>query len=130
MDIQRYPLCWLDGKPRTAAPQFSRFRITFVAARNAALDEIFAMGGKDIIISSNIETERDGLPYPEGAAPEDGGVAIYFMLNDKQYCFACDQWKGISDNLYAIAKTVHALRGIERWMGQESMNQVLSPFQI
>ena len=28
---------------------------------------------------------------------------------------ACDKWDSIRDNLHAVAKTIEALRGIDRW---------------
>jgi hypothetical protein len=31
-------------------------------------------------------------------------------------CFACDRWDSVGDNVYAITKTIKALRGIERWV--------------
>lgn len=43
-----------------------------------------------------------------------GGVAVYFTLKGQQFCFACDHWDEIKDNMQAIHKTIEALRGIER----------------
>jgi hypothetical protein len=45
----------------------------------------------------------------------DTGVAIYFIRKGKQMCIHCDRWDRVEDNIHAIAKTIEAMRGIERW---------------
>lgn len=78
------------------------------------------MGGSHLVISTNIELRRDGLPHAGRREPSDKGVAVYFDYRRRPICFACDRWDRIGDNIYAIAKTIDALRGIERW-GSGSM---------
>jgi hypothetical protein len=43
-------------------------------------------------------------------------------------CFACDRWDRIGDNIYAIAKTIEALRGIERWRSGSMVEQAFTGF--
>ncbi len=43
-------------------------------------------------------------------------------------CFACDKWDQVEDNLYAIAKTIEALRGIERWGTGDMVEQAFTGF--
>lgn len=71
---------------------------------------------------------QDGFPYPKQALPADKGVAIYFTLNSRQMCFACDRWDKVQDNIYAIAMTIEALRGIERWGSGSMVEQAFTGF--
>jgi hypothetical protein len=42
-------------------------------------------------------------------------VALYFALKEKPVVLACDKWRRVADNIWAIAKHIEALRGQERW---------------
>jgi len=113
-----FPLCWPDGRPRTAPMNrcHARFKTSFAAARSNLLREIKLLGGSDCIFSSDIPRRQDGLPYAD-AKPKSGdpGIAAYFNRKGKQLCFACDRYLTVDDNMHAIALTVQALRGIARW---------------
>lgn len=113
-----FPLCWPEGRPRTApsARRHATFRTSFAKARSNLIHQISLLGGKDCIFSSDIPRRRDGLPYA-GARPASGdpGIAAYFTRHGKQLCFACDRYLTVDDNMHAIALTVEALRGISRW---------------
>ena len=113
--IDAYPLHWPFSKQRTKKPQASRFDTKFAKARDELMKEILMLGGMQPILSSNIPLKRDGLPYAGQKEPDDRGVAIYFMLYARQYCFACDRWDKVGDNIQAVRHTIAALRGIERW---------------
>lgn len=113
--IDAFPLHWPFGKPRANKPQPSRFEVKFAKARDELMKEILMLGGKQPILSSNIPLKKDGLPYAGQKEPEDRGVAVYFMLYGRQYCFACDRWDKVGDNIQAARHTIAALRGIERW---------------
>lgn len=43
--------------------------------------------------------------------------------------FACDKYNRSEDNIYAIAKTVDAMRGIERWGASDMMERAFSGFK-
>jgi hypothetical protein len=86
------------------------------------------MGGSSLIISTNIELRRDGLPYAGRREPTDKGVAVYFEYRKRPMCFACDRWDRIGDNIYAVAKTIEALRGIERWGSGSMVEQAFTGF--
>ena len=74
----------------------------------------------DVIISTNIRLRLDGRPYSGQREPEDSGVAVYFKLDKIQYCFPCDKWDRVADNIAAIASHLGAMRGMERWGVGES----------
>jgi hypothetical protein len=86
------------------------------------------MGGAQLVISTNIELRRDRLPYANRREPSDKGVAVYFDYKRRPMCFACDRWDRIGDNIYAIAKTIEALRGIERWGSGSMVEQAFTGF--
>lgn len=112
---EAYPLQWPLGKPRTARPERSRFDVSASLARDCLFDEVKKMGGKNIVVSSNVKLRLDGLPYASQKEPDDRGVAVYFTYKGNQVCFACDRWDLVKDNMQAIRHTINALRGIARW---------------
>jgi hypothetical protein len=70
-----------------------------------------------------VQLRQDGLPYANRRAPSDTGAAVYFSYKGRQMCFACDKWQDVYDNIYAISKTIEALRGIERWGAGDMVEQ-------
>jgi hypothetical protein len=125
---EAFPLHWPEGWPRTKTPQRSRFDATMADARDGLFAEIHRMGGSYPVLSSNLELRRDGLPYAVQREPNDAGVAVYFMRKGKQMVFACDRWDRARDNMRAIAKTIEAMRGIERWGASDMMERAFSAF--
>lgn len=128
---QAYPLHWPDGWPRTPQHrrQRSRFDTTFGIARDGVLVQLERLGATQVVISTNIETRRDGLPYGKSREPEDVGVAVYFMLDGRQQCIPCDKWDRAKDNLRAIERTIEALRGIERWGAKDMVQAAFRGFE-
>lgn len=126
-----FPLSWPAGQPRTRSPQRSRFDVSFEKARKELTSEIERMGGHYVVISTNLPLRRDGYPYAN-ARPDNGdnGVAVYFEWKGKQMTFACDKWDVVGDNIWAIEKTIYAIRGIERWGASDMMERAFSAFQM
>jgi hypothetical protein len=131
MGIDAYPLCWPEGWKRSATRKRSKFKAAFGFARDSLFRELKLLGVRDynVIISSNIPLRRDGIPYAGQSNPKDPGIAVYFRLKDKPMVLACDQYLDATDNLYAITKTVEALRGIERWGASDMMERSFTGFQ-
>lgn len=127
--MEAYPLQWPDGWPRTDRPKSARFDTSFVRARNNVLNELHLLGATGVVISSNIELRRDGLPYANTKQPDDRGMAVYFTLRGEQQCIPCDVWDRTEDNLQAIRLTVAALRGLERWGAKEMVNAAFRGFK-
>lgn len=127
--IESYPLRWPAGKPRAANPTYSQFGDRSIGTASDVLgNEVRRLDGRDMIISSNLRLRQDGLPYANQAQPQDRGVAVYFTYKGRQMCFACDRWDKIQDNIYAIALTVEALRGIGRWGSGDMVEQAFTGF--
>lgn len=125
---EAFPLHWPEGWPRTKSPTKSRFDVSFTESRDGLLAEVQRLGGRYIVISTDIETRQDGLPYANQRAPKDTGVAVYFERKGKQMVFACDRWNTVKDNMRAVAKTIEAIRGIERWGASEMLERAFSAF--
>lgn len=127
---QAYPLQWPNGVPRTPAYRRanSRFDATIATATADLLNEVRLMGGSLLVISTNVELRNDGMPYSSRKAPDDVGVAVYFQRRRKSLVFACDRWTDVGHNMRAIAKTIEALRGIERWGSADMVDQAFTGF--
>lgn len=120
--ITASPLYWPPHFPRTPGHrrERSRFQQTPGNARQHLIWEIERLGGRNIILSTNTELRRDGLPYASQRRLDDPGVAAWFTLGGVQQCIPCDRWHLIKDNMHAIELSIAALRGLDRW-GAKSM---------
>lgn len=128
---EAYPLYWPTGRPRTSPYRRARskFETTFARARDELVRELRLLGATNLVLSTNIALRRDGLPLAGQRQPDDPGVAVYFAKGQRQLCFACDRWDRVEDNIWAVCKTVDALRGIERWGTGDMVNAAFTGFQ-
>lgn len=126
---ESYPLYWPEGWKRTKFREHSRFKTGFGAARKLLFEELGRLGATGVILSTSIPLRNDGLPRanmrPDGGDP---GVAVYFKRAKKSMVFACDKYVDTCDNIYAIAKTIDAMRGIERWGASDMMERAFTGF--
>lgn len=126
--VQAFPLEWPAGWPRATAVQTSKFKTTTDKARKRLLEEIARMGGTAPIVSSNVPLRNDGHMRSD-REPVDAAVAVYFQREERGMVFACDRYDYVRDNLHALALTIEALRGIERWGASEMMERAFSGFK-
>jgi len=127
-----YPLTWPQGWKREPYPNRSRFsHPTIYASVKKVYHELqlFGVGDWNVIVSSNLHLRNDGLPRSNQREPEDRGVAIYFKYKDEQMVIACDTFDLVGCNLRAVAKTVEAMRGIDRWGCSELLNRAFTGFK-
>ena len=130
MSAEAYPLYWPQGWERSGNPEHSRFKTGFGAARNLLFEELVRMNARGVILSTNVPLRNDGLPRANVRPDEDdSGVAVYFQRDGKDMVFACDKFVQICDNIYAIAKTINAMRGIERWGASDMMERAFAGFK-
>lgn len=152
---EAYPLTWPDGFERTPAHkrerarfsqrgqhhgQFGSWQTTKPLTVAKALDRLrrevsaFTTSGHSwrirpdqVIVSTNIRTRQDGMPYSNAREPEDPGVAVYLELDGEPHVFPCDRWDRAADNIAAIAAHLGAMRGMERW-GVGDLKRVFAGF--
>lgn len=129
MNDKQYPLQWPMGWKRTQDPDWSRFKpgSTF-SETGDVLHELELLGATNIVVSSNMQYRADGLPYARQTV-DDTGVAVYFKLDGEEQCIPCDKWRLLEENLRAIAKTIEALRGLERWGAKDMVNAAFRGFK-
>ena len=128
--IDGYPLQYPVGKQRTIRPERARFGQHSVSqAINYLKDEVYRLGGKDLVISTNLVLTLTGIPKSGQRNPSDSGVAVYFKLKDKDQCFPCDRWDKVEHNIWAIYKSIEALRGLERWGAKDMVESAFKGFQ-
>jgi hypothetical protein len=132
MDSTRaYPLYWPEGWPRTESHNQKRAqfkdRSVFIA-RTVLADEVRKFGGTELIISSNLELKKDMTPRSGQRQPEDRGVAIFFKRDEIDMALACDVYFTVEDNLWALCRTLEALRQIERDGSPALINRAFKGF--
>ena len=127
--VEAYPLHWPSGWPRTKQRVRSSFKVTHGRALSNLTAELARLGARHVVVSSNVPLRRDGLPYANMRRPDDPGVAVYFTLNGRQQCIPCDRWWDVHENIQAIAKTVDALRGLERWGAKHMVDAAFRGFE-
>ena len=131
-----YPLHWPPGWKRSKHRLRSNFGqgtnrspLTHSRALSNLITELDRLKAKKVVLSTNLELRLDGLPMAGRRIIDDPGVVVYFELNKKEQCIPCDKWDRVEDNMHAIAKTIDALRGIERWGAKEMVDAAFSGFQ-
>lgn len=127
---QPFPLDWPPSWARTKNRETSSFSTGLAQTRDRCLNEIRKMGGIQIVITSNMPTRRDGLPYSTGdRGVVDPGVAVYWVGEKREErVIACDRWSRCNDNLHAITLSVAALRGLERWGSSSIVERAFAGF--
>lgn len=127
-DAAAFPLCWPEGWPRTKTKKNGLFKQTVYTATQNLTDQLARMGATQVILSTSIPLRRDGLPLSKPPVDGDHGAAVYFMRKKKPLCLACDQYFDIADNIQALAKTIEAMRGIERWGSTDLLDRAFTGF--
>jgi hypothetical protein len=129
---EAYPLTWPDAYKRTPANKRinSRFDQTMDKAQRFLREEISRLGGRELIVSTNIPVRRDGGLFADWMKRkiEDPGVAIYFKYKDKDISMCCDQYNRVWENIYALGKGIEALRGMERWGVSDFLERAFTGF--
>lgn len=129
---EAYPLYWPSNRQRTPSYKRSRarFKTTFGASVDFIINELRLLGARHPVISTNVQLRRDGLPSAAAGARNvyDPGVAVYFFYKERETCMACDRWDKVEDNIYAIGKSIEAMRGIARWGSGDMLEAAFAGF--
>lgn len=129
--MERYPLTWPEGWPRTLRRQTNaRFKTTFSAAHRNLLSELKRLGASAVVVSSWLPLKNNGEPRAESARMKltDPGVAVYFTLRARPMVMARDTYTSVHDNLHSIGHAIAHLRGLERHGGAVMMERAFSGF--
>lgn len=142
--LESFPLAWPLGRPRTPAGRRERAkfgtkvkderswsqtrRLTIDGATSRLRDTIGLLRASALVISTNLQLRRDGLPRSGQSEPSDPGVAVYFQLKARGYVVACDKWDRVADNIAAIAAHLEAMRAQDRW-GCGSLEQAFAGYK-
>ncbi len=130
METQRaYPLYWPESWPRSKYQKRARFGDHSVTEGRKMLEsQVRLFGGSALIISSNLELRLDGNPRSNQRQPLDRGVAIFFKRGKEEMALACDVYSTVEDNLWALCRTLDALRQIERDGSPALINRAFKGF--
>lgn len=133
--VEAFPLYWPEGWKRTPPRQQKggRYQVSFAQARTATVEAVQKLGGRDILISSNIPLRRDGLPAANTHEPDDVGVAVYWTEGSKDTplqhrVLACDCWSSTRSNLRAVNLSIEALLAIKRAGATQVLDQAYKGF--
>lgn len=128
--ISAYPLYWPPGYERCRGWRerakfmkktgaYDRRGRTVNESTQAVIKELRLLGITDdrkIVISTNIKLRLDGYPLSNQREPTDPGVSVWWVdSKGRSRVMASDGYDRIADNLYAIALSLEALRGLSRW---------------
>jgi hypothetical protein len=117
-----HPLQWPPGWPKTAPKEKQQgvFKSTISSALTLLRTEISRFGGTNVVLSSNFTLGNE--------SPKETGVVAYFLLDGQQMAIPCDRWYKIEHNIQAIALTIEAIRGMDRWGAKNMIKAVLQGF--
>lgn len=122
-----YPLSWPPEYVRTTYPKDSRFKATFASARDHLIKEVRLFGGVNAVLSTNVPLSPRGA-LEGGGRPLDPGVVVRFERDGLPYCFPCDRWSLVQDNVHALALYIEAERGKLRWVNSDMVERSIAGF--
>lgn len=134
-----FPLQWPEGEPRREPGRRSRSRfgvrgqVSFSEALIELRSELSRLGAANAVITTDLPVRRDGIPYAATGRVSDPGVAVWFMLPDdrgvaSERVLACDRWLTHAENMRALALTIEAMRGLDRWGVAGAVSRVFAGF--
>lgn len=120
-----FPLQWPDGWARTTVRATSRFSTGMSSALKRLRHELKLLGTANVVITSDLPTRASGMPYGDAADP---GIAVWFVMDGAERVFACDRWRHAGDNVHAVALSIAALRGLDRWGASDMVSRAFAGF--
>jgi hypothetical protein len=134
--IRAFPLCWPDGWARTKQRTSSNYKVTTDTAIEELIGGIRLMGGRDIIVSSNVPVRRDGTMYRGDHSDQriaDPGVAVYWTARGPKgepmpREIPCDHWVTVRENVRALGMAIDCIRGLKRCGAGEIQDRAFSGF--
>lgn len=127
---ESYPLQWPEHWPRTLKQARRRnlnFRSKFAEDRDEVIHRLNKRG-TNVVVTSNLSLNGSGLPAANARAPEDVGIAVWWIERGRERVMPCDRWSTVDQNMRAICLTIQALAGIDRWGASEMVERAFSGF--
>lgn len=133
MTTDAYPLRWPPGWPRHKGRRDSDRRFAGPTYRwdrvfKGLNEEIYRIGGRHSVISTNQPLRQDGLPYAQARAIDDPGVAVYFTRGKKSLVMAQDRFDTVIGNMRSLTMAIEGLRQMERHGGATMMERAFDGF--
>jgi hypothetical protein len=129
IDDRAFPLYWPEGVKRTTYRTRSKFKTGLGAAREELLNELKLLRTTNVVISTNLSLRTDnGLFRIDDRRLADPGVAVYFRLKNQPRAMSCDRWDELASNIHALALSIEAMRGIERWGSSDMVERAFTGF--
>ncbi len=125
--VEAYVERHYDGRPPETRTRTRKAPLSSADAAARLENELERLGVTDAKLSTSQKLRLDGTPRSDLSEPADVGAAVYFTLNGKPRCLACDRWTRVADNIAAIAQHIDALRRIERY-GVGTMEQAFAGY--
>lgn len=109
---------------------YRRYRRAPGEARDFIVDELVRFGATHVVVTLDMPVNTNEWAFTQNRRePDDPGVAVYFDLDDNEQVIAIDQYDRIADNMWAVGRTIEALRQIERDGGPRVMRAAVSGFK-
>lgn len=125
-----FPLSWPLGYKRTVSRKSSSFKQSMDRSQQFLREEVRRLGGTGLVVSTNLPVRNDGGIYSAymDKLIDDPGVAVFFKFKGKAITMCCDQYRRVWENIYALAKGIEALRGMDRWGVSEFLERAFTGF--
>jgi len=104
-------------RERTRLRRSAAFRASYSDTVDLLVKELSQLRVSTAVVEVAVdgrELRADGLPRAT-ANPSDPGVVLWFVRNGQNVCMPCDRFDDWQDNLRAIAKSLEALRAVDRY---------------
>lgn len=112
-EVREWPGAKRSSWQRTKAP----FKAHATKLWDLLDRELWKLNAREVVLSGYWrarDIKRDGTPYAD-ARPTEPGIILEFTSKGTRYRFACDRFLVWLDNVDAIARSLEALRMVERY---------------
>lgn len=125
-----HPLNWPPRQARAKSRRPSQFvERTLTQAVGELENELTRMGAKEVHLSTNVPVTTSGYFMSGRRLTEnDPGVAVYFTRKGIEHAMAADAYTDLPDNVWALVKTIEAMRAIERHGSADLADQAFTGF--
>jgi hypothetical protein len=148
VNIDAWPLAWPEGWKRSTIRKDANFGTTerktsgehsWIARKGLTMQdaikrlrlemERLGVSPDDVVVSTNVKLNLMGNPRGD-QEPSDPGVAVYWSKKGSPATkvIAIDAYRRVRDNIAAIAKTLEAMRAIERHGGAVILERAFAGF--